>query len=428
VAGRYEIKRFIARGGMGEVYEAADDLLSVRVALKTVLTSSGASPRAIEQIRREVQVARAINHPGVCRVFDLGEHVPTGSGEGRRFFLTMEFLDGMTLGQQIRSGGALPPDRLLAIARQLADGLAAAHEVGVVHRDFKSDNVMLLPNSQGGVPRAVIMDFGLARGGPLSIGMASTGGIMVGSAAYMAPEQVQGGPVRPPADIYAFGVVLFEAATGGLPFLGATPMAMATKRLMEKPPSPRSRVPDLDPRIEEIILRCLAFMPEDRFPSMVDVRAALAAIEAPLKVDSAPVGQSRPSQPSAPTPPRARASRVWLTGVVVVLALAMLIGVKVIASRRVVSASAQPLPAALPAAPPPASPPVVSVPAPSLPPSSPPPPAAPPPSRRAAAKRLSGAAVGAPKTGSPEAAAPAEPVHADPRSRSRLDGFANPFQ
>jgi serine/threonine protein kinase len=209
-----------------------------------VLPSNEASPRAIELIRREVQVARAINHPGVCRVFDLGEHVPAG-GEARRFFLTMEYLDGVTLGQQIRSNGALPADRLLAIARQLADGLVAAHEAGVVHRDFKSDNVMLMAGSQGGTPRAVIMDFGLARGGPLGIGMASTGGIMVGSAAYMAPEQVQGGPVRQGADIYAFGVVLYEAATGALPFIGTTAIATATKRLMEKPPAPRSRIPEL---------------------------------------------------------------------------------------------------------------------------------------------------------------------------------------
>ncbi len=281
IAARYEIQRFIARGGMGEVYDAEDRLLGGRVALKTVLLEAEDDPRSLALMRGEVKAARAINHPAVCRVFDLGEHPPPGTVDpaGRRFFLTMEFLEGQTLGKHIRTQGALEPPWLLAVARQLADGLAAAHAAGVIHRDFKSDNVMLVPAPHG-PPTAKIMDFGLARHGPkVSSRASSFRGAMVGSAAYMAPEQVQGHDVKESADIYAFGVVLFEAATGRLPFLvHDSVVATAVKRLFEDPPNPRSFTPSLDPRIEALILRCLRRAPAERFPSMDAIRALLDRI------------------------------------------------------------------------------------------------------------------------------------------------------
>jgi serine/threonine protein kinase len=281
IAARYEIQRFIARGGMGEVYDAEDRLLGGRVALKTVLLEAEDDPRSLALMRGEVKAARAINHPAVCRVFDLGEHPPPGTVDpaGRRFFLTMEFLEGQTLGKHIRTRGALEPPCLLAVARQLADGLAAAHAAGVIHRDFKSDNVMLVPAPHG-PPTAKIMDFGLARHGPkVSSRASSFRGAMVGSAAYMAPEQVQGHDVKEPADIYAFGVVLFEAATGRLPFLvHDSVVATAVKRLFEDAPNPRSFAPSLDPRVEALILRCLRRAPSERFTSMEEICALLDRI------------------------------------------------------------------------------------------------------------------------------------------------------
>jgi serine/threonine protein kinase len=280
IAARYEIQRFIARGGMGEVYDAEDRLLGGRVALKTVLLEAEDDPRSLALMRGEVKAARAINHPAVCRVFDLGEHPPPGTVDpaGRRFFLTMEFLEGQTLGKQIRTQGALEPACLLAVARQLAAGLAAAHAAGVIHRDFKSDNVMLVPTPHE-PPMAKIMDFGLARHGAKVSSRASFRGAMVGSAAYMAPEQVQGHDVKESADIYAFGVVLFEAATGRLPFVVQdSVVATAIKRLFEDPPNPRSLAPTLDLRIEALILRCLRRAPAERFTSMEEIRALLDRI------------------------------------------------------------------------------------------------------------------------------------------------------
>ncbi|HET6284840.1 MAG TPA: serine/threonine-protein kinase [Polyangia bacterium] len=459
VAGRYEVQRFVARGGMGEVYEAEDKLLGVRVALKTVLLANGEDPRAIAQIRREVQVARAINHPGVCRVFDLGEHINAAgpTRESKRFFLTMEFLDGSTLGQRIRTGGPLHGELLLAIARQLAEGLTAAHEVGVVHRDFKSDNVMLMPSTQGGIPRAVIMDFGLARGGPTATAVASTGGIMVGSAAYMAPEQVEGSPVREAADIYSYGVVLFEISTGRLPFLAPTAVAMATKRLFESPPAPRSLTPTLDVRLEQIILRCLARRAEDRFPSMKEVRAAVVALEA---------SEGSSADSAATVAPKNPASRLpWLlaAGGIAVGAVAGLIMMKVSEGRRDVQSAARREAASAQAKAPPAAQLQVPTPPPTLPvpvPVAAAPAAAVPPSSPAAAAKASArpssvpAAVDSPTkkrtasrtpagkvvAGQPaptatsvpaeKAADPAEPkpAEADPPSQSPLDGFANPFR
>jgi hypothetical protein len=282
VAGRYEIRRFVARGGMGEVYEAHDRLVGARVALKTVLLASADDPRAVELMRREVRIARAITHPGICRVFDLGEHEfpATGVPASRLLFLTMEFLDGTTLGDQIRSTGALPFGTLMPIARQLAAALAAAHDAGIVHRDLKSDNVMWLSSSSpDSAPKVVVMDFGLARPAPGMSGVHSTGGMVVGSVGYMAPEQVEGTPVTAAADIYAFGVVLFEAVTARLPFVASTPMATALKRLREPAPAPSTVAAGVHAGLEAIIMRCLARRPADRFASMRDVAVALDAID-----------------------------------------------------------------------------------------------------------------------------------------------------
>jgi hypothetical protein len=282
VAGRYRIAGFVARGGMGEVYRAADQLLGIEVALKTVLLTASDDPRAVELLRREVRVARAISHPGVCRVYDLGEHVFDAGTEreARLLFLTMQFLEGTTLGQRVRTQGRLGAAELVPVARQLAEALQAAHDAGVVHRDFKSDNVMWLAGEPG---RVVVMDFGLARVGAGAAGLSTTGGLVVGSAAYMAPEQVEGSQVDAAADVYALGVVLFEAATGRLPFEGATAMATALKRLREDPPRPRGLVPELSAHLEHVILRCMARKRGDRFASMAEVLAVLEPGAAPTQ-------------------------------------------------------------------------------------------------------------------------------------------------
>jgi tetratricopeptide (TPR) repeat protein/tRNA A-37 threonylcarbamoyl transferase component Bud32 len=280
VAGRYRVVSFLAQGGMGEVYEVEDLLLHERVALKTVRPEMGADALAVERFRREIQLARKVTHLNVCRIFDVSHHQPlaTGAGSGQEtIFLTMELLRGETLSERLRRGGPLPPGEALPIARQICFGLAAAHQVGIVHRDLKPGNVVLVP-ARGGV-RAVVTDFGLARletGHDPGAPTLTTAGGLVGTPAYLAPEQLDGGEITIAVDIYALGIVLYEMATGTVPFLGDSLLATAIKRLKENPVSPRVHVPNLDRRWETAILRCLEREPAARFATALEVAAALA--------------------------------------------------------------------------------------------------------------------------------------------------------
>ncbi|HEX9105220.1 MAG TPA: serine/threonine-protein kinase, partial [Polyangia bacterium] len=228
IAGRYRIVRFLARGGMGEVYEAEDLELGVRIALKTLRTLAGSDgsseSRAIDRFKREVQLARKVTHANVCRIFDLGVDA---AGDARTVFLTMELVDGESLADRLERG-RLAPAEALPLLQQMADALAAAHAAGIIHRDFKSSNVMIVDGGK----RAVVTDFGLARPRERhDDGSLSQENALIGSPKYMAPEQVEGLALTPAADIYALGVVAFEMATGRLPFVGETPLATALKRL-----------------------------------------------------------------------------------------------------------------------------------------------------------------------------------------------------
>jgi TolB-like protein len=270
---RFKIVRFLAQGGMGEVYEAEDLELGGRVALKTIRPEIATEPRIIQRFKREIALSRKVTHPNVCRIFDLFHHrMEWGTGEAELSFLAMEFLRGETLASRLRAVGRMTSVEALPIVEQMAAGLAAAHRAGVVHRDFKSANVVLVPSEDGHRPekdgglRAVVTDFGLARSVDGGEGL-STGLGMVGTSAYMAPEQVEGGEVTPAADIYALGVVLYEMVTGVKPFVGDTPLSTAVKRLKERPASPRVHTPDLDPSWEAVILRCLEPVPANRSAS-----------------------------------------------------------------------------------------------------------------------------------------------------------------
>ncbi len=269
IAGRYRVERFVARGGMGEVYEATDLELSERVAVKTLRRSLSQDKETNERFRAEVLLARRVTHPNVCRLFEFGTHRdPDGTAT---LFLTMELLVGETLGARLLRG-RMTPAEALPIVRQMAAALDAAHKTGILHRDFKSENVFLVPEGEG--LRVVVTDFGLARvlgaRGPTP----KTEGL-VGSPGYMAPEQVRGEPLERAADIYALGVVLFEMVTGELPFSGESALGIAVRRLFDPPPPARSLVPDLPVAWERAIQRCLALAPGARFPSAGALPAAL---------------------------------------------------------------------------------------------------------------------------------------------------------
>ena len=278
--GRYRVCRRIASGGMGEVYEVDDQTLHERVALKTVRGDIVEQPVMMERFRREIQLARKITHPNVCRIFDVGFHRPDAGDPVP--FLTMELLPGETLATRLRRHGPIAPRDALPLVEQMAAGLQAAHGAGVIHRDFKSANVMLVPD--GGRVRVVITDFGLAKaaaGGHHADSTALTGGHALGTPAYMAPEQITGDLVDERADVYALGIVLFEMVTGCLPFDGETPLAMAVKRVTEPAPSPSSLTPDLDTRWVAAITCCLARDPAARFSSPQDVLRGLSGDDSP---------------------------------------------------------------------------------------------------------------------------------------------------
>jgi serine/threonine protein kinase/tetratricopeptide (TPR) repeat protein len=268
VAGRYRIVRMLGEGGMGQVYEAEDSELGESVALKTLRSEAAGDERAVARFKREIQLARKVTHPHVCRIFDVGTHVAENGGS--LTFLTMELLRGENLSDRLRRMGPLVEADALPIARQMAGALDAAHQAGVVHRDFKSSNVLLCDGPIG--LRAVVTDFGLARaaageGGPPQSRTLTQLGEVVGSPPYMAPEQLASGEITGRTDVYALGVVLFEMVTGTWPFMGDTPLATALKRLSEPPPSPRLHAKALSLRWEATILRCLERQPGRRFAS-----------------------------------------------------------------------------------------------------------------------------------------------------------------
>ncbi|HEV7485354.1 MAG TPA: tetratricopeptide repeat protein [Thermoanaerobaculia bacterium] len=307
IAGRYRIIRLLGSGGMGEVFEAEDEELHGHVALKIIRPEIASNPRILLRFKREIQLARRVTHPSVCRIYDVSHHLSqsdAGIADRRITFVSMELLHGETLAERLRRSGRFTTAEALPIIRQLAAGLAAAHEASIVHRDLKSANVMLVPGPAGQPPRVVITDFGLARQSDAEanaeMAHLTETGVLIGTPHYMAPEQIEEGAISPATDIYALGVVMYEAVTGRLPFSGTTPMSVAVSRLNTSAPSPRMFVPDLDPRWEAVILRCLQRDPAARFQNANEIAAALEP--------SAPM----PRIPTARTTARARPSLYWL--------------------------------------------------------------------------------------------------------------------
>lgn len=275
VSGRFKVIRFIGRGGMGEVYEADDQTLERKVALKTIRPEIAADERTIARFKQEIQLALKVTHRNVCRVYDIESEKRSVEGvESEIAYLKMELLPGENLEERLRRSGRMTTEEALPIICQIATGLQAAHDAGIVHGDLKSSNVVLVPLDDGGC-RAVVTDFGLAR-----LVSATTGEIGAlfggtGTPAYMAPEQVARSAVTKAADIYSLGIIMFEMVTGMLPFIADTPTKIAEMRLDESAPPPRSIVSDLDPRWNHAISRCLERNPLDRFHSSAEVACSL---------------------------------------------------------------------------------------------------------------------------------------------------------
>lgn len=265
IAGRYRIVAPLGKGGMGEVFRADDLELGSSVALKFLPLALSADPVRLEHFRSEVRLTRQIAHPAVCRVYDIAQ---VDTPDGPRHFLSMEFIDGEDLSSLIRRIGRLPADKAIQTARQICFGLAAAHELGVVHRDLKPANIML-----DGRGNARVMDFGVAG---FADDLNARGDIASGTPEYMAPEQLDSREITRRSDIYALGLVLFELFTGKPAFKASTLAELREARSHGLPASrPSTLVPDLDPAVERVIMRCLDPDPAGRPPSAVAVAAAL---------------------------------------------------------------------------------------------------------------------------------------------------------
>jgi len=267
---RFRIVRYVGGGGMGEVYEAID-LEMGRIALKTIRPEIAGNPEMLLRFKKEVTLALKISGPHVCRIHAFYPLVDSARGS-KRAFLTMEFLDGITLTEKIRQSGPLSWAETKSIALEICSGLQTIHEAGIIHRDLKSRNIMLA--SRNGSTCAVLMDFGLAREfhGPTSETATdlTNPGAIVGTPDYMAPEQFEGQEVSPATDIYALGVVLYEVITGKHPFEAHTPIGAAILR--GRRPSLASSLQRGVPRhCDEIISKCLEFDPKRRYQSATEV-------------------------------------------------------------------------------------------------------------------------------------------------------------
>jgi eukaryotic-like serine/threonine-protein kinase len=288
LAARYRLDELIATGGMGSVYRAVDEHLGRPVAIKVLKRVLADDPTFLERFRREARASALVNHPNVARTFDYGDRHSEP-------FIVMELVEGETLAERIERQGRLPWREAFAIAEQVARALAAAHAEGVVHRDVKPANILLDPSGQ-----VKVTDFGIARAAAQATTLTRPG-MVLGSANYVAPEQAQGSPAGPAADLYSLGCVLFEAVTGATPYQGNNAVAIATQHVSAAVPDPRERVPDLPAEAAALLMRSLQKRAEDRFPSGTAMARALAAVSA---TPQTPRGDDPTvAIPAVPTPP-----------------------------------------------------------------------------------------------------------------------------
>jgi serine/threonine-protein kinase len=264
-ANRYEVIEELGKGGMGRVYRAFDKTVKEEVALKLIKPEIAGGEKTIERFGNELKFARKIAHRNVCRMFDLDE-------EDGTHFITMEYVPGESLKSMIGMMGQLSAGQVVFIAGQVCEGLAEAHRLGVVHRDLKPSNIII--DKEG---NARILDFGIARS--LKEKGITGAGVMIGTAEYMSPEQVDAKEVDKRSDIYSLGIILYEMITGRLPFEGETTLSIALKHKTEKPLDPSQFNAQIPEDLSRVILRCIEKDRDKRYQETEELLAELGKIE-----------------------------------------------------------------------------------------------------------------------------------------------------
>jgi eukaryotic-like serine/threonine-protein kinase len=265
--GRYRIIRKLGSGGMANVYLAEDEELGRRVAIKILNDRHASDDQFVERFRREAKNAAGLSHPNIVSIYDRGE------AEGT-YYIAMEYLEGRSLKERIVADGPLPIRDAIEVARQILRAIGFAHRRGIVHRDIKPHNVLLVQDGSGD-ERFKVTDFGISR---TTASQMTEAGSIVGTAQYLSPEQARGAPVDQRSDVYSVGIVLYELLTGKLPFTGATPLEIAMKHLSEVPKPPSELRTEVPADLDMVVLRALAKDPADRFESAEEMEQELARV------------------------------------------------------------------------------------------------------------------------------------------------------
>jgi len=307
--GPYRILAVLGRGGMGVVFRAHDPALDRLVALKAMLPGVATAPAARERFLREAKAAAALKHPHIVTIYQVSE-------DHSAPFLAMEFLEGESLDSRIRREGRLPLAEVLRIGRQTALALAAAHARGLVHRDVKPANLWL----EGPPGHVKVLDFGLARDLTDQVHLTQSG-MIVGTPAYMAPEQTEGKPVHPRCDLFSLGCVLYQMSTGTLPFPGETTIAVVRAMALHEPPPLGKLRPETPPQLSALVARLLAKRPEDRPVSAQEVAQSLLALEQFPTIPVLPTPQTRRARSGR----KSLAARLALAGGALAVALALIL-------------------------------------------------------------------------------------------------------